>query len=104
MTRFLSKHTMGSHDVSKRNTWDVMWLQKVTTTKFGQFRSRLAAARERKDLNHREIAKLLGISRPHYTLIENGQRNPSTTLLFRIAALLEIPVEDVMSTESERSA
>lgn len=77
----------------------------TTLQSSAHFRPRLAAARVRKGFQtHREIAEVLGISRPFYTLIENGRRNPTTALLFRMAELLEISVEDVMATEEERSA
>lgn len=64
-----------------------------------RLRVKLMAAREKKDWNHRESAEALGISRPYYTLIENGQRNPNAVLLFKMASIFDIPVEDIMATE-----
>ena len=44
-------------------------------------------------LNNREIAELIGISYQHYNDIENGRRNPSIELSYKIAEFFDVPVE-----------
>ena len=58
-------------------------------------RAKLAELRTDAKLNHEDIARLAGISRSHYTLIENGQRTPSLDVALRIAAAVGCNVEDI---------
>lgn len=53
----------------------------------------LKEIRKQKNLKTREIAELLSISFQHYNDIENGRRNPSIELAFKMADTLNIPVE-----------
>lgn len=45
------------------------------------------------------IAKELGISRPTYTNIENGRKNPSFTIALRIKNLLNYSDDDIFLDE-----
>ncbi|MBW7651340.1 MULTISPECIES: helix-turn-helix transcriptional regulator [unclassified Anoxybacillus] len=42
-----------------------------------------------KELTQKEIAKLVGISRSTYAMIEKGERNPSVSVAKRIADVLK---------------
>lgn len=44
-------------------------------------RDKLKELRIKHDLNHAEMAKKLGIVRSAYTMIENGNRNPSLAVI-----------------------
>jgi putative transcriptional regulator len=46
-------------------------------------------------LSQAEFARRLGISRQSVHSIETGRFDPSLPLAFRIAAILEMPIEDV---------
>ncbi len=52
-------------------------------------RFNLKCARRVKRLNQDEMAKILDISKSFYYKIENGSRNPSLKLAFKIADVLE---------------
>ena len=54
-------------------------------TDHGQGMTVMAALRAEKGLTQEQVAKELGISRAHYTNIENGRRLPSLPLAARIA-------------------
>lgn len=48
----------------------------------------LKCLREKKQLTHDDISNLIGISRSHYTNIENGERTPAVTTAKKIAEVL----------------
>jgi putative transcriptional regulator len=48
----------------------------------------LLEIRESKDMTHEVVANLTGISRQYYSMIENGERNPSVVVAKRIAEVL----------------
>lgn len=50
-------------------------------------RVNLAAVREKRKLTHSDVARLVGISRAHYTHIENGTRDPSWDLARKLEVL-----------------
>jgi transcriptional regulator with XRE-family HTH domain len=58
------------------------------------FSERLRRARMAAGLQGKELAKRLGISRPYLSQIEKGLRNPSPELLTRLAAELQISMDD----------
>ena len=64
-------------------------------------RTNLAKLRNDAKLNHEDIAKLAGISRSHYTLIENGKRTPSLDVALRIADVVGCNVEDIFLTSND---
>jgi transcriptional regulator with XRE-family HTH domain len=61
-------------------------------TSLGQ---RLRELRDRADLSLRELAKRSGISSPFLSDIELGRRFPSEEILGKLAAALNVPVEDL---------
>jgi len=56
---------------------------------------RLHELRDRADLSLRELAKKVGISGPFLSDIELGRRFPSEEILGRLAAALNVPLEDL---------
>lgn len=50
--------------------------------------------RKKKKLSQEKMANLLGISRPHYSDIENGKVSPSIDFAYKIQQVFE--VDDVM--------
>lgn len=48
----------------------------------------LKLLRKEKGLTQQDIADILNISRQHYSMIENGERNPSTKLAMRFGSIL----------------
>ena len=56
---------------------------------------RLRELRDKADLSLRELAKKVGISSPFLSDIELGRRFPSEEILAKLAAALNVPVEDL---------
>jgi putative transcriptional regulator len=67
-------------------------------------RTRLVKFRNNAGLSHEDIARLAGISRSHYTLIENGKRSPSLDVALRIANIVGCNVEDIFFGHKCRTA
>lgn len=44
----------------------------------------------RGDLTHEEVAQLVGIKRQYYSMIENGNRNPSVNVAKKIGHVLNL--------------
>lgn len=57
-------------------------------------RFNLMKFRKIKDLTQEEMATLLGISRPHYSDIENGKVSPSIDFAYKIQEVFD--VDDVL--------
>lgn len=57
--------------------------------------------RKQKGLNSEEISKKLGISRAHYTHLENGTRAFTEDLIKKTANVLELPEEIVRGLAEE---
>lgn len=49
----------------------------------------LKEIRKEKNMTQIEVAKAVGIAKSSYSLIENGERNPSGKVAIQIAQLLE---------------
>lgn len=58
-------------------------------------RTALIRARKAKGLQQKDIAKMVGISRSHYTKIEAGKRNPRLEIARRIAIIVEEDVKEL---------
>jgi len=58
-------------------------------------RNNLRRARLRAGLTQAQVAAMAGLSRPMYTNIELGRKNPSLDTALRIAEVLGQPVEDL---------
>lgn len=54
----------------------------------------LQTIREDKKLSHHQVAKLSGISRSFYTLIENGNRTPSIKVAKKISMALDLTLDE----------
>src|SRR6266576_6952954 len=61
-------------------------------TSLGQ---RVRELREKADLSIRELAKRIGVTPPFLSDIELGRRFPSEEILGKLAAALNVPVEDL---------
>ncbi|KXG73828.1 helix-turn-helix transcriptional regulator [Thermotalea metallivorans] len=62
-------------------------------------RNKLIELRTAKNLTQNYIAEKLGISRSFYTMIENGNRNPSLELAIKLADLFQVNVRDIFLTD-----
>lgn len=51
--------------------------------------------RNKKGLTHEDVAKAIGISRSHYGLIENGNRNPSFEVALRLAKFFKVSIKEL---------
>ncbi len=58
--------------------------------------NKLQAARKLKDLTQEQVADNVGISRSYYLQIENGERNPSSTVIMDIVRVLGVDIADVL--------
>lgn len=59
---------------------------------------KLKQLRKKFGLTHKEVAKKLQISRPMYTLIENGKRKPSLRVMQKIVSLFGEEAKDIFFT------
>ena len=57
---------------------------------------KLQAARKLKDLTQEQVADKVGISRTYYSQIENGERNPATTVIMDISKVLGVDISDIL--------
>jgi transcriptional regulator with XRE-family HTH domain len=64
----------------------------MNETSLGQ---RLRELRDKADLSARELAKRIGVSSPFLSDIELGRRFPSEEVLGKLAAALNVPLEDL---------
>jgi transcriptional regulator with XRE-family HTH domain len=53
--------------------------------------------REARGLSQQHMAKLTGIPRPTWTNLESGSANPTLTVLVRVAAALQLRVEELIA-------
>lgn len=56
---------------------------------------KLKKARKKMRLSQKDVAKKLGISRSMYTLIENGNRNPSIKVLKKMINVFGDQINDI---------
>lgn len=63
--------------------------------------NKLKAFRALKGLNQLELGQLVGVSRQTISLIERGDYSPSLTLGLKIAAVFNVPVEDIFTYEEK---
>ncbi|OOV78857.1 helix-turn-helix transcriptional regulator [Mammaliicoccus fleurettii] len=57
--------------------------------------------RNLKKLSQEDIAKKLDISRPAYTGYETGRRKPSLDMLYKIADILDVSIDDLSGVKKE---
>ncbi len=61
--------------------------------------NRLKVLRAERDWSQQDLAERLEVSRQSVNAIEKGRYDPSLPLAFRIAAVFELPIEDIFSPE-----
>lgn len=61
--------------------------------------NRLKVLRAMRDWSQQDLAERLEVSRQSVNAIEKGRYDPSLPLAFRIAAVFELPIEDIFSPE-----
>lgn len=59
----------------------------------------LKKAREKKGLSQRAVAKQAGISQQALSLFERGENIPTIKTLYRLALLLEVPLNQLLKEE-----
>ena len=64
--------------------------------------NRLRVARAERDLSQEDLAQRAGVSRQTISSIETGVYCPSTLLAFRLARVLDQPVDTLFWLEGER--
>ena len=62
-------------------------------------KNRLKVLRAERDWSQSDLAARLDVSRQSVNAIETGKYDPSLPLAFRIAALFELPIEAIFSTD-----
>ena len=68
----------------------------MTDTALKRIGSKLQAARKIKGMTQQEVADRAGISRTYYSQIENGDRDPATTVITTISKVLEVNIADIL--------
>lgn len=61
--------------------------------------NRLKVLRAMRDWSQQDLAERLDVSRQSVNAIEKGRYDPSLPLAFRIAAVFEMPIEEIFSPE-----
>ncbi|HVY70873.1 MAG TPA: helix-turn-helix transcriptional regulator [Verrucomicrobiae bacterium] len=64
-------------------------------------KSRLRELRAARDWSQSDLADKLGVSRQTVNAVETGKYDPSLPLAFKIARLLNLPIEEIFSLELE---
>lgn len=59
--------------------------------------SNIRQLREARGLTQQQVAKLSGIPRPTWTNLESGAANPTLSVLVRVAAALQLRVEELIA-------
>ena len=62
-------------------------------------RNRLKVLRAERDWSQGDLAARLDVSRQSVNAIETGKYDPSLPLAFRIAAVFDLPIEAIFSTD-----
>jgi putative transcriptional regulator len=60
-------------------------------------KNRLKVLRAERDWSQAELAVRLDVSRQAVNAIETGKHDPSLQLVFRIARLFEMPIEEIFN-------
>lgn len=64
-------------------------------------RKKLKEIREENNLTQEQLAELSDISDRHLRNLESASTNPSAKVLCRISRVLDIPMDDLMTTDDE---
>ena len=62
-------------------------------------KNRLKVLRAERDWSQSDLAARLDVSRQSVNAIETGRYDPSLPLAFKIAAIFELPIEAIFSTD-----
>ena len=62
-------------------------------------KNRLKVLRAERDWSQGDLAERLGVSRQSVNAIETGRYDPSLPLAFKIAAIFDLPIEAIFSTD-----
>jgi transcriptional regulator with XRE-family HTH domain len=63
----------------------------------GYIAQNIKALRQSRNLTQEQLARLAGIPRATWANLESGSANPTITVLARIAAALQVPLEEIIS-------
>lgn len=64
-------------------------------------RHALIRARKERNETQAQVAKALGITRPYYTQIELGERDPSLDVALKLSEHFGLPVEQLLAKDRE---
>lgn len=64
-------------------------------------KNRLRIIRAERDWSQADMADLLGVSRQTVNAIETGKYDPSLTLAFKIAQLLDMKIEEIFQPDED---
>ena len=64
-------------------------------------KNRLRVLRAERNWSQAELAHQLGVSRQTINAIETGKYDPSLPLAFKMAALFEMPIEEIFEPEPD---
>lgn len=70
----------------------------------GHLATNLRYLRQRRDLTQAELAKLCGVPRSTVGQLESGSGNPTLSVLARLAAALQLSIEELLSAPHARCA
>ena len=62
-----------------------------------RFGKRVKALREAKDWSQEELADRAGLHRTYISAVERAVRNPTLTVIARIAKALKVPIAELLS-------
>jgi XRE family transcriptional regulator, regulator of sulfur utilization len=63
----------------------------------GYLAQNVKALRQSRNLTQEQLARLSGVPRPTWSNLESGSANPTVIVLARIAAALQVPLEELIS-------
>lgn len=64
-------------------------------------KNRLKVLRAERNWSQAELAERVKVSRQTINAIETGKYNPSLDLAFALAALFELPIEDIFTPDTQ---
>ncbi|MEX2784062.1 helix-turn-helix transcriptional regulator [Streptococcus sp. H49] len=67
-------------------------------------RTQLKELRKSRKLSQQELAQLVGVRRETIVHLENNRYNPSLELALKIAAIFQLPVEDIFQLNEKEDS
>ncbi|AND79975.1 MULTISPECIES: helix-turn-helix transcriptional regulator [Streptococcus] len=67
-------------------------------------RTHLKELRKSRKLSQQELAQLVGVRRETIVHLENNRYNPSLELALKIAAIFQLPVEDIFQLNEKEDS